>query len=1002
MVIRPLILYFTLLFLKGQSQKYNFVNWTVEDGLIQSQASIICQDQHRQLWIGTEGGVSRFDGKKFSGLTIHDGLITNRIISLYSDKRQHMWVGTNNGLCVYDGIKFTPVPTGTAVINNIFAVTGSDSLVFALSNFELYLIRDLKAQRISVSGDSIEKVTALYRSSQGTLVYVHQKGLYLSEGNKWRKLYLQPTNLSGIQVLKIFVTSAKDTLLLSNRGLKHLRFGKIIAFSPEGIDLSELNVICMAEDSKQNLWLGCDNGAYKLDGKTLKHFDERSGFTDNSVNSIFPDSENNLWFGTNGDGIFKFRENTFTYYDRSTGLHSAIVMGVAQTSDNFIYTGGYGGGLFHIVPKGVEQLSHHGLVLPDAKINCLYADKNNTLLIGTLYKGIWTYDKTQGVKPMLIPGHPDFMINGVTCFLRDHLDRLFIGSQSGLFYIHKDSVVRVQINSRLITAVREFDREHILVGTSKGLFLIDNNNNVTPFMAQELGDASVLCVAKNQDNLWIGTTDKGVLNIHLRTGKILTYNTTQGLPSNFIYSMDVSEKNRAWIGTGFGISNLRLDGAGNVLAIKNYGRSDGLLGMECNHNSILRASDSSLWFGTTKGLFHFDPHTEISEKNRPYVMLRSVELFSSAIKDSTYYSSIEPWFRIPMGLKLPAGQNHLSFELGAIYFTNPDDILFKYKLEGIDKDFTSSLNPFITYPGLPPGKYTLKVLGVTKSGVLSSNMVGYSFEIEKAFYQTRIFQALVIFLLISTGAALAYFVTRARHRRRQREKEIMEKIREEEFVKLRQRTAEDFHDEMGNSLTRISVLTDVLKSKLNGTENEVSKLVQQIKENTTALYSGSRDIIWSLNSQNDGIYEIAEHVKDIGNEAFQDTNLDFRFTHNIILARGLKLKLDYSRNLTMIFKEAYSNILKHSGASKVQIMMDAGPSDELEIFIRDNGKGFNPADNLNGNGIRNMHSRTTRMKGAMDVNSFPEKGTELHFIFKDLFIETHGKQGSYKGSNNRR
>jgi signal transduction histidine kinase len=145
---------------------------------------------------------------------------------------------------------------------------------------------------------------------------------------------------------------------------------------------------------------------------------------------------------------------------------------------------------------------------------------------------------------------------------------------------------------------------------------------------------------------------------------------------------------------------------------------------------------------------------------------------------------------------------------------------------------------------------------------------------------------------------------------------------------------------MGNRLTRISILTDILKSKLEPKESDTTKLVGQIKENTAALYNGSRDIIWSLNSENDGIYQIAERVKEIGEELFQDSIIDFNCAHNIKPGNPLKLKLDYSRNLIMVFKEAYSNILKHSKATKVGISLELINSKDLEIKIWDNGAGF--------------------------------------------------------------
>jgi ligand-binding sensor domain-containing protein/signal transduction histidine kinase len=985
------ISYFILLCaFKSLGQKYNFVNWTVEDGLIQSQASFVCQDHYRQLWIGTVGGISRFDGKKFTGYTVQDGLVSNHVNTMLCDKDGNMWIGTNYGISVFNGKNFKTIKPLEAPVNNVeMMVQTSGGDVFVTDNHSLLRINGNKSKKVNVSGDSAEKITTLgITDNDDLLISVYKKGIYVFKENKYVQLSPFNEDQKKLLVRNIYISFKNDTLLCTTIGLFVLRGTKIVPYKVNNKLLAEMAIFCIAEDSKQNIWLGTDNGLFKIEGEEVIHFDEKSGFTDNSVNHIYKDVENNLWFATNADGIYKFRENTFTYYDKSSGLSNTIVMGVAQTRDHTIYAAGYGGGLYRLNQKNdLEPVSRKGPVLSNCKINCLYADNENNIWIGTLNKGAYIYNEKTGLKKTEAKNNPDIILRGATVFLQDSQGNMLIGTNQGLFMKDKnDQITKLKVQSSLITTLKQFDKDHVILGTSKGIFLLDQNYNVNAFNENNFGNSSVLCLAKTNDNIWIGTTDKGVLNWNYKTGKTITYTMANGLPSNFIYSIDVSDKNKAWIGTGFGISNLQLDDAGKVLAIKNYGRSDGLLGMECNHNCLLKASDSSLWFGTTKGLFHFNPYTNIAEKNQPLVLLRSVKLFSSAITDSSLFKDPGTWFNVPEQLKLHSNQNHITFELGAIYFTNPDDILYKYKLEGIDKEFTTTGNPYIIYPALPPGRYTLKVTGITKSGTVSSNEINYIFEIEKAFYQTRFFQVFVILLLLGTGALIAYIFARGKQKRKQKAKELLEKIREEEFSKLRQRTAEDFHDEMGNSLTRISVLTDILKSKLNGREQEVTKLVHQIKENTTALYNGSKDIIWSLNSQNDGIYEIAEHIKDIGNELFQETAIDFKYSHNISAYRTLKLKLDYSRNLTMIFKEAYSNILKHSGASKVSILVNLSNASTLEISIHDNGRGFNTGIIQNGNGIKNMKNRASRMNGTMAVESALQKGTLITIHLKDIFI----------------
>jgi len=975
---------FLFLSLISFGQKYNFVNWTVEDGLIQSQAIHLCQDKFRQLWIATEGGLCKFDGKKFTGYAMQDGLVANRVNMIMCDTEGNIWAGTESGLSVFNGHKFKKIALGKYPTNTIGTIIQMpDGKIYTTNNYKLFCIENFKSEKLPVTNDSTESISTLYKTNSGNLLaYVYKKGLYVLKENKWQRIAQSSENINSKFIRDIFITSSNDTLFATATGLFKSTNGNITNSFFQDKAYAELNIYSIAEDAKNNLWLGTYSGAYKIEGKEMIHFDSKKGFTDNTVFTIYKDIENNLWFATDADGIFKFRENTFMYYDKSSGLSNPIIMGVVQTSNKNIYAAGYGGGLYKINSNnGLENVKLNNPVLENSKINSLYADNNDNVWIGSLGKGVWKYNEKSGLEKIENNGAEN-ILRGGTCFLKDANENILIGNAQGLFLLDmKKNITKIKMPMVLISALKQVSPDSIFAGTSKGIFLIDKNYKVTPINKPAFENSSVLCLAVKNKHIWIGTTDRGLLNWDLTTGKIVNYNTANGLPSNFIYSIYVSGKQTAWTGTGFGISNLFLKSNGDIAAVKNYGRADGLLGMECNHNSVLFASDSGLWFGTTKGLFHFNPYSNIVEDNKPFVLLKSVKLFSSQITDTTLCKGFDTWFNTPQQLKLKSGQNHLTFELNAIYFTNPEDILYKYKLEGIDKDYTISSNPVVIYPSLPPGKYTLKIQALTKSGVLSANNINYSFEIEKAFYQTRFFQILVVCLLISIGALFAYLSVR----RKEKQKEIVEKIREEEFVKLRQRTAEDFHDEMGNKLTRISILTDILKSKVDQKENETLKLVSQIKENTNALYNGSRDIIWSLNAQNDGIYEIAEHIKDIGSEIFHDTAIDFELSHNIH-EHGLKLKLDYSRNLIMVFKEVYNNILKHAKATKVSVQFKIIDEHELEITVSDNGTGFDAEAIQKGNGIKNIKNRVNRMNGEIIIESDKQQGTKINIVLKNIFI----------------
>ena len=220
--------------------------------------------------------------------------------------------------------------------------------------------------------------------------------------------------------------------------------------------------------------------------------------------------------------------------------------------------------------------------------------------------------------------------------------------------------------------------------------------------------------------------------------------------------------------------------------------------------------------------------------------------------------------------------------------------------------------------------------------------------------------------------------------RKQNRLELMEQLRREEQGKVRQRTAEDFHDEVGNKLTRINVLTDVLKNKMGPLTPDTKRILEQIQDNTSQLYGGTRDILWSLKPSNDNLYEILHRIRDFGNELFQDTDIEFHFVGTDEKWRNYKLPMDVSRNLIMIFKEALNNTLKYAQAKHVKLEVHVKQIDALHMVLSDDGKGFDIHNYKKGHGIDNMNVRAKRINAKLYLDSRIGKGTIIHLAFRLL------------------
>jgi signal transduction histidine kinase len=206
----------------------------------------------------------------------------------------------------------------------------------------------------------------------------------------------------------------------------------------------------------------------------------------------------------------------------------------------------------------------------------------------------------------------------------------------------------------------------------------------------------------------------------------------------------------------------------------------------------------------------------------------------------------------------------------------------------------------------------------------------------------------------------------------------------EEKIKIRQQTAEDFHDDLGNKLTRISVLTELLNAKIDAGKTDQRNLVEQIRHNVSALYNGTKDILWALDPKSDNLYEMLTHIKEVGVETFQDTPVSFQFAEVDDSLKGVKLTMEYSRNIIMILKELLNNVLKHANAAKVILDVQCVENNQVMISLADDGSGFDQDMVKRGHGINNITARAKRINSQLNIFSQNGTGTVVELRFSKI------------------
>lgn len=972
--ISRLTLVFALLLycLPALAQRYTFTHYDIENGLIQSQVNRICQDKNHRIWMGTLGGACRYDGMDFYGISKATGFINNFVSAVFCDKQGNMWFGTNRGLTCLKNQKLQNIapPAGLKEIWISRLTQDASGTIWGIMYNHLFKVVGNKVILQTVNGMP-NSVTTVNANKQGQLfAYVNGMGLYTLKNGHWQNVAPLPKEMSDVYGVKIvFDRQNPNRIFLQGyRYIFVIENNTITSYATNFLKDIHKSFITMEQDASGKLWIGTSSGAYCLDGDKLIAFDSHNGFSDASVSDIYCDADNNLWLGTQGNGLYRYDGDDYVIYTQSDkAKESPIVMGLGFDQKQDVLLAIDGGGVARYNGKGIETLWLPADMPNSRKVECLYKDRNGMVWIGTSLGGIWKYD---GRQFSMVKGTDR---NSVIAIKEDNAGSLWFATPSGPYYYDEQHNMQSVGPNIFSSSLLPLGKDSMLVGTQEGVSLVVNKKLVPNFKIGNLGTTTILCMTRFKNLVLIGTDDDGLYVWDPQTGRVRKYLVKDGLKANSIYSLAIDDHDLVWAGTGRGVSRYKLDTRTMDIDVLNGSESKDRI-VESNQNAILYHNHKMI-VGTTKGLTVYTTDLPKSPASAPHIIINAIKLFAQDNSKSTIITNP----RDTDSLVLPFSQNHLGISFLGVYLKSPESVTYQYRLSGLDNEFCAPVkNDMVDYPSLPPGHYTFEVRAVGGDGQLSKKTARFSFEITPPFYRTYIFQLGVILFLIFIGVLIQNMV----HRRKIKQERALEAMKREEKLKIRQQTAEDFHDDLGNKLTRITVLSDILDAKLDTGEAEKKKLVLQIKQNASALYNGTRDILWAMDPKSDNLYEVLNHIKETGIEIFEDTHVEFRFDGISEELAAVKLPMEYSRNITMIFKELLNNALKHAEAHNVKVEFSQDDNDAAIIRVSDDGIGFDPGTNKKGHGINNIKARAKRIGGQINCLSAKGRGAVIELTFR--------------------
>lgn len=734
------LVFLTFLFSFNASvaQHYNFINYSTESGLAQSQVRSIAQDKNGYLWLGTLAGLTKYDGKKFVNYSIQNGLIDNQIISLVTDRFIGLWIGTLGGLNYFDGEKFQSYLFKEDMAENMvnaigqdangdlwLATDGSGVCKFSKNKFEYFTEED---------GVSDNYVRAVCVDDKGLVWFGTRNGVCFYNGKEFKRLdtnLAQPHNVSHV-----FMDKHKK-LWFSTFGEGVYSYdGKSFTNYTEANGLINDWIRSGIEDSEGNIWFASKFGLSKFDGNSFMKFTESEGLPLDNTNVLFEDKERNIWIGSDGKGLCKFLGETFTYLTTNDNLSSNIVLSILEDKDKNLWFSTFGKGITKKEKdKTVKYSTDQGL-----NNNTIWAslkDKDNNLWFCTS-DGISMYNGKKFKNYGIADGLSAKTVYS-TC--QDSKGNLWFGTTKGVSvfdgknfknYTHDTDNIGKDVMS-----IVEDKNKCLWFATKSGLYKLENNVFTKYTIADGLCNNTLLSLVVDDDNhLWIGSR----AGINYYDGKSFSKILIDDIfNSNNICFLVLGKKGSLWIGTNSGI--FVLDAKEYVksekIKFRHYTIFDGLPGMECNQNAAFEDHLGNIWMGTTEGVIKYDPNIKDFHSNtfEPITHISRVRLFLKDTNWTKLSSDIDSATLLPKNLKVKYQTTHFTFDYIGIKLSNPSSVRYKYMLEGFDEFWSSSTDAtFATYSNLPSGKYSFKVIAGDVTGNWNKVPAVFSFEILPPFW----------------------------------------------------------------------------------------------------------------------------------------------------------------------------------------------------------------------------------------------------------------------------
>lgn len=970
------------------AQRYSFVRYSIEEGLVQSQVRCLYQDSRGFIWAGTLGGVSRFDGHSFVNFDRQDGLPDNQVNCIASDSNARMLLGMNGYLSTIDGTGLKAYPLGKGF------ESASVQCFANLTNGSWWLGTDTgllewNYEQFTPITAIQNNVRAMISLGNGELLLVCKDDLQIWNGTTFRTLW-KPESDEVSLFDAVEMEDGSIWVATKGAGLVLLQNGQVVATLSEERQLPAATISNLTEDSFGNIWMSSRYGFARYDGSESVLYTERNGLETADVRDVLCDREGNIWLATYGGGLMRFCGDAFSAYTEADGLSSDAIMNIVRDGAGVLWLGTYDGGICRMTNDTIQRIDD-ALFQGNNRVWSSAIDAAGNCWFGAS-EGLYTVRNNKLVGPLYTNQLPDKLILSLTF---DNANRLWIGTAKGPAVIDKEKNVLLSLPDDVRTRIRCIREDRVgkvWLATSRGL--VRFHEGAWDFFSEKDGlpDNSIYSLEiDNLNRVWVGTQNG--LSLFNGNGFETAHpgETSASNSINFLKHVD----DELWVGTNDGLYKLACGNNVSLAAPKwlRYGIQDGLRSTETNLNAVFLDQYRQLWFGTTEGVMVLNRRALQRESipTIPKLVLTNIQINLKTPNWSSLGYVVNPIDGLPMQPVFDYKKNHLTFYFTGIATAHPDEVEYQFYLDGFEDDWQSPTKAsFTTYSNLPYRDFEF-VVRTRELGGEWSEELRFPFRIRPPFWLTWWFIALEMMAIVGLIWLFVSYKRRIRN----------ERLAKDQFA-LRSRLLALEQQSLNSSMNRhfiFNALNSIQyyinrqdKLAANKYLTDFAKLIRKNLDHTSENMATLREEIERLE-----LYLRLEHMR------FKD-----KFEYSISVDPALqqdKIKVPAMLVQPFLENSIWHGLLPKEGQGKVEVKVELNDA-HLVWTIKDNGIGIeNSLRNKTGTDehisrgmeittdrielIRKMTGKNVELIGPKQVNDQQGRsvGTLVKIIFPDHFHE---------------